>query len=63
MLGRMGSGVSLLEVLGTGVMLAAFVVAELFLIGRLFQASLLQTGQPPALMGLIRRMSGKAKAA
>jgi ABC-2 type transport system permease protein len=63
MLGRMGSGVSLLEVLGTGAMLAAFLVVELFLIGRLFQASLLQTGQPPALMGLIKRMSGKAKAA
>ena len=63
MLGRMGSGVALLEVLGTGVMLAAFLVVELFLIGRLFQASLLQTGQPPALMGLVKRMLGKPKEA
>jgi ABC-type Na+ efflux pump permease subunit len=56
MLARLGSGVSLLEVLGTGVLLVAFVAAELFLLGRLFQASLLHTGQPPKIAAFWKLM-------
>jgi ABC-type Na+ efflux pump permease subunit len=46
MLARLGAGVPLPEVLGTGVVLIAFMALELFLLGRLFRASLLNTGQP-----------------
>ena len=35
-------------------MLAAFVIVEMILLGRLFQASLLRTGQPPKLGGIHR---------
>lgn len=59
MLARLGNGVSTLEVLGTGAMLAAFVVLEMVLLGRLFQASLLRTGQPPKLGGFIAMILGK----
>jgi ABC-2 type transport system permease protein len=46
MLARLGTGVSLIEVIGTGVMIAAFVALELFVLGRLFQASVLSAGKP-----------------
>ena len=59
MLARMGAGVSMMEVIGTGAMLAAFVVIEMIVLGRLFQASLLRTGQPPKLGGFIAMMFGK----
>lgn len=59
MLARLGSGVSTMEVLGTGAMLALFVIAEMYLLGRVFQASLLRTGQPPKLSGFIGMMFGK----
>lgn len=59
MLARLGAGVSMIEVLGTGAMLAAFVVIEMILLGRLFQASLLRTGQPPKLGAFIGMMFGK----
>lgn len=59
MLARLGSGVSIMEVLATGAMLALFVLAELYLLGRVFQASLLRTGQPPKLSGFIGMMIGK----
>lgn len=59
MLARLGTGVGAMEVLGTGVMLAAFVALEMVLLGRLFQASLLRTGQPPKLSGFIAMILGK----
>jgi ABC-2 type transport system permease protein len=59
MLARLGSGVSIVEVLGTGAMLGLFVAAEMYLLGRVFQASLLRTGQPPKLGGFIGMMFGK----
>lgn len=59
MLARLGAGVSMVEVLGTGAMLAAFVVVEMILLGRLFQASLLRTGQPPKLSGFIAMILGR----
>jgi ABC-2 type transport system permease protein len=60
MLARLGSGVPWTDVVGTGLMLIVFVVAEVVLLGRLFRASLLRTGQPPklgALFGLMLRAS------
>jgi len=59
MLARMGAGVSMMEVLGTGAMLTVFVVIEMILLGRLFQATLLRTGQPPKLGAFIGMMFGK----
>jgi len=59
MLARLGAGVSIVEVLGTGAMLAAFVVVEMILLGRLFQASLLRTGQPPKLSSFIAMIMGR----
>ncbi len=49
MLARLGFGVSTTELLGTGAVLAAFAALEFVLLGRLFQANLLSTGQPPRL--------------
>jgi hypothetical protein len=59
MLARMGAGVSVIEVVATGAMLAAFVVIEMMLLGRLFQASLLRTGQPPRLGAFFAMMFSK----
>jgi ABC-2 type transport system permease protein len=59
MLARLGAGVSVIEVIGTGAMLAAFVAIEMILLGRIFQASLLRTGQPPKLGAFIGMMFGK----
>jgi ABC-type Na+ efflux pump permease subunit len=55
-LARLGIGIPTWEVLGTGLLLAAFVALELVLLGRLFRASLLAQGQKPALAELVRRM-------
>jgi len=54
MLARLGSGVSPIEILGTGALLVVFIVVELTLLGRLFQASLLRTGQPMKLGDMVR---------
>jgi len=56
MLARLGGGVPMVEVLGTAAMLIVFVPLEIFLLGRVFQASLLSTGQPPKLAGFARLM-------
>ena len=56
MLARLGSGVSMTEILGTGLMLAVFVTVELMLLGRVFRASLLSTGQPPKLGAFLQLM-------
>jgi ABC-2 type transport system permease protein len=56
MLARLGMGVSLLEVLGTGLLLIAFMVLEVVALGRVFQASILNTGQPPKLSAFLRLM-------
>ncbi len=58
MLARLGSGVSMAELAGTGLLLAGFVTLELVFLGRVFRASLLNTGQPPklgAFLGLMLR--------
>lgn len=56
MLARLGGGVSPYEVVGTGILLVAFVALELYLLGRVFQANLLNTGQPPKLAVLVKQM-------
>jgi len=60
MLARLGSGVSMMEILGTGVLLAVFVTLELILLGRVFRASLLNTGQPPKLGAFLKLMLRRA---
>ena len=56
MLARLGSGVTLAEIAGTGLLLAVFVTLELILLGRIFRASLLNAGQPPRLGAFLRLM-------
>lgn len=46
MLARLGSGVSLAEIVGTSALLVAFIAVELIFLGRLFRASLLSAGKP-----------------
>ncbi|HEX4273583.1 MAG TPA: ABC transporter permease [Rhizomicrobium sp.] len=56
MLARLGSGVTVVEILGTGLLLVIFVTLELMLLGRVFRASLLNTGQPPKLGAFLKLM-------
>ena len=46
MLARLATGVSLVEVVGTTVLLIGFVALQLLLLGRLFEASVLSSGKP-----------------
>lgn len=57
MLARLGSGVPMWEVAGTTVVMLAFVVFELWWLGRVFRNNLLNTGQPPKLFGFLKRKS------
>jgi len=56
MLARLGGGVSVTEVLGTGALLIVFVALEFIALGRVFRASLLSTGQPPKLGAFVKLM-------
>ena len=56
MLARLGVGIPTWEVIGTGIVLAAFTALALVLLGRLFRASLLAQGQRPNLKEVIARM-------
>ena len=56
MLARLGSGVQPWEIAGTGVLLIGFVTLELVLLGRVFRASLLSSGQHPGLGGFVKLM-------
>lgn len=56
MMARMGVGVEPWEVIGTSALLIAFVALELYLLGRVFRATLLRSGQPPKLAELGRLM-------
>ena len=55
-LARLGLGIPTWEVIGTGILLAAFAAVEIVLLGRLFRASLLAQGQRPNLGEMISRM-------
>jgi len=46
MLARLGTGVSLPEIIGTSALLVLFMALELIVLGRLFRASLLSAGKP-----------------
>jgi ABC-type Na+ efflux pump permease subunit len=59
MMARLGGGVSPWEVVGSAAVLAAFIVLELVLIGRLFRASVLQAGQPLRLRDLGRLLRAR----
>lgn len=55
---RLGGGISPWEIVGSGLLLAAFVAAEFVLLGRLFRASLLQAGGKVRL----RDLGGRVRA-
>ncbi|MBN8808207.1 MAG: ABC transporter permease [Sphingomonas sp.] len=56
-LARLGTGIPTWEVVGSGVVLAAFVVIEILLLGRVFRASLLNEGRRslPEMLKLMRQ--------
>jgi ABC-type Na+ efflux pump permease subunit len=56
MLARLGTGVGAAEVVATGLLLIVFVALEMRLLGRVFTASLLGTGQPPRLGTFLKLM-------
>ena len=62
MLARLGTGVPLMEMLGTGAVLLLFLLIELALLGRLFRASLLAAGQPTRAE-ILARLAGRSAAA
>jgi ABC-type Na+ efflux pump permease subunit len=57
MLVRMGTGVPLWEMAGTGVVLVLFMGLEFLMLGRLFRASLLAAGQPSRAELLARMLT------
>lgn len=59
MLARLGAGVPVWEVIGCGLLLAAFVAVEVMLLGRVFRASLLSAGAKPSLARVVRLMRGR----
>jgi ABC-2 type transport system permease protein len=62
MLVRLATGVGVAEIVGTGLLLAAFVALELVLLGRVFRQSLLRTGQPPRLAAVAKLMFRRSDA-
>jgi ABC-2 type transport system permease protein len=56
MLARLGSGVSVWEIVGSALTLALFIAVEFVLLARVFRASLLNAGQKPNLATLARLM-------
>jgi hypothetical protein len=59
-LARLGLGIPTWEVIGSGLLLAAFVALQLLLLGRLFRASLLAQGQKPGFKELAARLRGRS---
>nr|WP_314445977.1 ABC transporter permease [uncultured Sphingomonas sp.] len=59
-LARLGTGIPAWEVIGSGLLLAAFVALQLLLLGRLYRASLLAQGQKPTLRELADRLRGRS---
>jgi ABC-type Na+ efflux pump permease subunit len=60
MMARLGTGVAPWELIGSGALLAAFIVLELWAVGRIFRASLLQTGQSLKLRDFGRLIMAEA---
>jgi len=61
MLARLGAGVPLWEIVGTALTLGAFVAIEFVLLGRVFRATLLSSGQKPGLAAIGRMMRRDAE--
>jgi ABC-2 type transport system permease protein len=59
-LARLGGGVSLVEAVGSGIVMVGFIWLELFVLGRVFRASLLSAGQASPLQALLRLMGRRA---
>lgn len=60
-LARLGTGMATWEVLGAGAVLAAFIVLEIVLLGRVFRATLLASGEGVNLrrmLAIVRRREG-----
>ncbi len=57
-LARLGMGIEWWEMVGSGIVLAVAIALELVLIGRLFRASLLSTGQKPSFKRIVERLRG-----
>ncbi|WP_379922891.1 ABC transporter permease [Erythrobacter sp. R86502] len=55
-LARLGLGIEAWELIGSGVLLTIAIVGELVLVGRLFRASLLASGQKPSFAKVIQRL-------
>ena len=55
-LARLGVGIPAWEVIGSGIVLGAFTVLSIVLLGRLFRSSLLAQGQRPNLKEVVARM-------
>jgi ABC-type Na+ efflux pump permease subunit len=55
MMARLGGGVPTWEIVGSGVLLAAFIGVEFVLISRIFRSSLLQGGQTGGFRALLKR--------
>ena len=62
-LARLGVGIPTWEVIGSGLVLAAFTALSLIMVGRLFRASLLAQGQRPNLREVIARMRSNGETA
>jgi ABC-2 type transport system permease protein len=62
-LAGLGQGIATWELIGTGVLMVAAITLELVLIGRLFRASLLATGQRTTLTKVLQRLRSPAKSA
>ncbi|MFA6219275.1 MAG: ABC transporter permease [Erythrobacter sp.] len=60
-LARLGLGLTTWEVLGTAVLMAVTIAVEFMLVGRLFRASLLATGQKPGLKIILERLRPSAE--
>jgi ABC-type Na+ efflux pump permease subunit len=60
LLARLGQGIATWELIGTGVLMFVAITAQLVLIGRLFRASLLATGQRPTLTKVLQRLRSPA---
>lgn len=59
-LARLGSGIPFWQMAGAGLLLIAFIVLEIVLLGRVFRASLLAGGRRPSLGGIVKLMGKPA---
>ena len=58
-LARLGAGIEVWELVGSGLVLAGFIIFEFIYLGRMFRASLLASGQKPGIRILLERLKGR----